>query len=191
METYGTLNTLYLINLKTMILTKDEILKQWRNGEIIIKPFDENLLNPNSYNYRLSDTILQISNDEINNQNIQKKIPLGKKGYVLKPGHLYLGTTLEIIGSKNHVTLLLGRSSIGRLGLFLNITADLGHFGAISNWTLELAVVQPLRIYPFMRIGQVSFWIQEGQDFPYSGRYQGDQVAFPNKDGRLLFRENL
>jgi dCTP deaminase len=110
---------------------------------------------------------------------------LSDSGVVLEPGILYLGATFEIIGSTKYVITLLGRSSIGRLGLFLNVTADLGHTGSISRWTLEMKVVQPLRIYPLMRIGQVAFWFQTGDVGQYSGKYQGDLQPFPNKDNNL------
>ncbi len=87
-----------------------------------------------------------------------KKIIIDEKGYVLQPNKLYLAATLEKIGSDKYVTHLIGRSSLGRLGLFLQITAPLGHAGCYHNWTLELKVVEPLRIYPNMVIGQVTFW---------------------------------
>ena len=52
---------------------------------------------------------------------------------------------------------------MGRLGLFLQITAPLGHLGTYHNWTLELKVVQPLKVYPLMKIGQVTFWKTKGK----------------------------
>ena len=69
------------------------------------------------------------------------------------------------------MTSLIGRSSVGRLGLFLQITADLGQLGAKHSWTLELKVVQPLIVYPMMKIGQVSFWVPEGEFSDYDGKY--------------------
>jgi dCTP deaminase len=91
----------------------------------------------------------------------------------LQPKKLYLGSTVEEIGSDHFVTQLIGRSSVGRLGLFLQITASLGHVGSKHCWTLELKVVQPLRIYPNMKIGQVSFWKMDGVDMiDYNGKYQ-------------------
>jgi dCTP deaminase len=95
-------------------------------------------------------------------QPVAKRIEIPETGYVLQPGRLYLGHTYERIGSTHFVPSLIGRSSLGRLGLFLQITADLGHLGTYHKWTLEMTVVQPLRIYPKMRIGQVSFWEPQG-----------------------------
>jgi dCTP deaminase len=76
---------------------------------------------------------------------------------------------------------------MGRLGLFLNMTADLGHIGTKSNWTLELTAVQPLRIYPGMVIGQVSFWrTDDSTRARYRGRYLGDRQPTANRDLRLV-----
>lgn len=157
-----------------MILTGTEIKKQVLLKRIHINPFSEQRVNPNSYNYRLHEDLLEICDDIIDPHEISsfKKIKIPPSGYLLKPGHLYLGRTVEEIGSDYYVTSLIGRSSVGRLGLFLQITADLGHIGAKHCWTLELKVVQPLIVYPNMNIGQVSFWVLEGPlDNLYDGKY--------------------
>ena len=147
-----------------MILTKLEILKQFKRKNICIAPFNEDLLNPNSYNYRLADTLLEFDEPLAAKVAVKPKvINLTAEGYVLKPNKLYLGCTYEEIGSNKFVTQLIGRSSVGRLGLFLQITAPLGHIGTCHRWTLELKVVQPLKIYPRMRIGQVTFWKIKGK----------------------------
>ena len=146
-----------------MILTNCEIAKQQKRGNINIYPFCKSLLNPNSYNYRLDCELLEF--DEILDAKIPnnpKKIILSENGYTLLPGKLYLANTFEKIGSKKFVTQLIGRSSLGRLGLFLQITAPLGHVGTNHKWTLELKVVQPLKVYPMMKIGQVTFWKIKG-----------------------------
>lgn len=157
-----------------MILTGSEIRKQVKQRRIHIFPFTEELINPNSYNYRLGSTLLEVTDNIIDPKKKvrYKEIKLGEDGYILMPNKLYLGSTVEEIGSDYYVTSLIGRSSIGRLGLFLQITADLGHLGAKHCWTLELKVVQPLKVYPFMKIGQVSFWKPEGSNqIKYEGKY--------------------
>lgn len=147
-----------------MILTGKEIKNRVKSGEIVLDPFFDELMNPNSYNYRLGNTILEITNSVVNMRKPCKtrEIILPEDGYIIEPGKTYLGVTYERIGSSKFVPSLIGRSSLGRLGLFLQITADLGHLGTTHHWTLELKCVQPLRVYPLMRIGQVSFWIPEG-----------------------------
>jgi dCTP deaminase len=149
-----------------MILTGNEITQARGAGLIDLEPFEPELLNPNSYNYRLGPELVELCNDVIDVKGEQHtrgtRIP--PEGLMLRPGRLYLGTTLEVIGSRAYVPSLIGRSSLGRLGLFLQITADLGHLGTRHRWTLELKVVQPLIVYAGMRIGQVSFWKPEGAE---------------------------
>lgn len=157
-----------------MILTASQILIDWKVGNIKISPFDENQLNPNSYNYRLGEVLYRINDDILDSKEKSnaKKIIVPPDGYCLQPGHLYLGSTYEKIGSDKYAMQLIGRSSVARLGLFLQVSAPLGHIGTYHNWTLELKVVQPLIVYPKMKIGQVSFWKVEGEnDTPYLSKY--------------------
>lgn len=157
-----------------MILTGPEIKRQVLAGRVHIKPFIDEHINPNSYNYRLGDELFEITDAVIDSKApvTHRRIHLTDRGYVLLPNRLYLAATAEEIGSDYYVTSLIGRSSVGRLGLFLQVTADLGHLGAKHAWTLELKVVQPLRVYPGMKIGQVSFWCPEGDtNLRYDGNY--------------------
>ena len=162
-----------------MILTGPAIKSAVKSGDVALDPFYEKDINPNSYNYHLAESLLVLGSG----CKTLGKVLLTAEGYVLKPGMVYLGATLERIGSDRYVTLLLGRSSIGRLGIFLNVTADLGHIGSCSHWTLELTVVQPVRIYPKMKIGQVSFWLTDGSSsLRYNGRYHRDSHPVANRD---------
>ena len=149
-----------------MILTGKQIDKEIRNGNIRISPYSYALMNPNSYNYRLGNVIYKVTDDVVDSkcETSYEKILIPKTGYCLQPGTLYLGSTLECIGSDVYSMQLIGRSSIGRLGLFLQISAPLGHMGTYHCWTLELKVVQPLVVYPQMKIGQVSFWCVQGEN---------------------------
>lgn len=165
-----------------MILTGPEISARVADGTIVIDPFDPGLVNPNSYNYRLGDELL-VPADGVFDSRLTPVwsptvIPSG--GYTLLPNRIYLSHTAETIGSAKYVTTLIGRSSVGRLGLFLQVTADLGHVGAVHRWTLELHAIQPLRVYPGMRIGQVSFWRTEGESKYYTGQYASHSSPTPN-----------
>src|ERR1035438_2052658 len=163
----------------SMILTGPAMKSAVKSGDIALDPFDESNLNPNSYNYHLADSLLVLGLGG----KLARKVSLPAGGYVLRPGKVYLGATLEQIGSDRYVTLLLGRSSIGRLGIFLNVTADLGHIGSCSHWTLELTVVQPVRLYPWMRIGQESFWLtDDSSSHRYAGRYRSELHPVANRD---------
>ena len=171
-----------------MILTKHEIIKQYKKHKIQIEPFDERLLNPNSYNYRLNDEILEFENlIDAKEKCKVRKIKITSDGFILKPNKLYLASTYEKIGSDKYVTQLIGRSSLGRLGLFLQITAPLGHIGTYHNWTLELTVVQPLKIYPFMKIGQVTFWkTKGGKSLTYN---KGEYKKYENAEVSKFYKE--
>lgn len=169
-----------------MILTGAAIHGAWRNGTIVIDPFEVSNLNPNSYNYHLGPALLVSQPGRSGGEITFSEVTLPPQGYLLLPQTLYLGSTAEKLGSHFFVATLLGRSSSGRLGLYLNTTADLGHVGAVSHWTLELSVVQPLRIYAGMCVGQIAFWTSAGASTAYRGRYLGDAGPVANRDVQLV-----
>ena len=134
----------------------------------------------NSYDYRIDYSLLEIEDIPVDpkKQTSFREIKFTDDGVILNPQKVYLANTFEEIGSDKFVPLLIGNSSLGRLGLFLQITADLGNLGAKHKWTLELKAVQPIKIYPMMRVGQVSFWQTEGeQSIQYHGKYDKFSVA--------------
>jgi dCTP deaminase len=90
---------------------------------------------------------------------------------LLRKGQLYLCHTAERLGSTRFVTSLIGRSSIGRLGLFVQLSANLGHRGTVHRWTLELLPAIDIYVYPGQTIGQVSFWANVGDVAEYKGWY--------------------
>lgn len=145
-----------------MILTGIAIKNAVKKGDINLSPFDENQVNPNSYNYRLGEN-LKVFKHFDGEKSIFENIKIPKNGYELKKGVLYLGHTKEIIGSKKYAMSLIGRSSVGRLGLFLQVSANLGHTTSNHKWTLELVAAKPIIIYPHMKIGQVTFWNNKGK----------------------------
>lgn len=163
-----------------MILTGNEITKNVQNGSITISPFNESFVGPNSYDYRMDYSLLEIDDLPIDPKKSTsfKEIKFTDEGVVLNPQKVYLANTFEEIGSDKFVPVLIGNSSLGRLGLFLQITADLGNLGAKHKWTLELKAIQPIRIYPMMRVGQVSFWQTQGdQSIVYKGKYDKFSIA--------------
>lgn len=153
-----------------MILTGSKILEEVNNGSISIEPFNITQLNPNSYNYRLGHT-LKIFKKFDGRKSIFTEIGIPESGYVLDAGVTYLATTLEVIGSTKYAMSLIGRSSMGRYGLFLQVSANLGHTTSKHKWTLEMVAAIPIKIYPKMVIGQVSFWENEGRVDRYNGKY--------------------
>lgn len=157
-----------------MILTGPEITAAVSDGRVRISPFSPDQVNPNSYNVCLGPTLVVYTCDVIDAHcpNPTETLTIGEHGYVLQPGELYLGHTLEEVGSDLYVPLLFGRSSVGRLGLFVEITAPIGDIGFHGQWTLMLSPVRPLRVYAGMKIGQIMFFVSTGTVDLYAGRYQ-------------------
>ena len=143
-----------------MILTGPRILEEVRKGNITIEPFDQALINPNSCDFRLGDCVKVYKGRVLDTRKVNKTttVRIPESGMELSPATLYLGHTFEAIGSNVYVPVIRGKSSTGRLGLFIHITADLVDIGFCGQLTLMLHAVQPIRIYPRMRIGQVTFW---------------------------------
>lgn len=153
-----------------MILTGPAINEAHNRGELTIVPFDATQLNPCSYSYRLGP---QLGVPTIDGTTITfATITIPDEGYVLQPGRMYLGHTFETLGSDHYTMSLIGRSSVGRLGLFLQVSANLIHIGAKHQITLELVAAKPLRVYAGMLIGEMSFWQPAGaRDILYRGGY--------------------
>lgn len=150
-----------------MILTGAFIDEEVRSGRIVIDPYRPEAVNPNSYNYRLGSRLKHYDDDS--GQFTEMILP--SDGYVLRAHRMYLGHTAEVIGSRSYAMSLIGRSSMGRLGLFLQLAADLGHTTSCHRWTLEIVAARPIRIYPGMVIGQVSFWRNFGRVAPTPALY--------------------
>ena len=98
-------------------------------------------------------------------------------GFILNPNVLYIGSTVERTECNGLVPVLNGRSSIGRLGISVHVTAGFGDDGfgggpsGPCTWTLEITCVHPVRIYAGMRIAQLAFFTLTGERCPYTGRY--------------------
>ncbi len=92
-----------------MIQTGSEIIKEHKNGNLIIEPFNEKSINPNSYNYRLGEK-LKIFKEMRKDKQIFEEIIIPESGYILKPRQMYLGHTQEILGNKKYASWLIGRN---------------------------------------------------------------------------------
>lgn len=148
-----------------MILTGKEILKCVNNGTIVISPFNQKDLQSNSYDFHIDNILKVYKEDTLDAQNVNEmeEIIIPENGLLLDPNQIYIGKTQEVIGSDIYVPIIKGRSSTGRLGIFVNITADLIDLGSIKQCTLMLNSILPVKIYPNMSIGQVTFWTTEGE----------------------------
>lgn len=170
-----------------MILSGKEIQKHIGN-EIIIEPYDKKRINPNSYNLSLHNELLVYENEplDMKTPNATRKLIIPEQGLVLEPGRLYLGRTQEYTKTKGFAPMLEGRSSIGRLGLFIHVTAGFGDVGFAGFWTLEIFCIHPIRIYPGVEVCQIYYHDIRGEYDPYvSGKYQNNEGIQPS----LLYKD--
>jgi dCTP deaminase len=103
-----------------------------------------------------------------------------EKGFVIKPGILYLMHTHERICAKTMVSVLDGKSSIGRLGVVVHLTAGYGDPGFDGQYTLEVVCTHPVALYPGMKIAQMRFHVMYGEaDTSYAtkGHYVGGKAV--------------
>lgn len=157
-----------------MILSGHKI-KSLLNSNIIIDPFDDSCVNPNSYNLSLHNELLVYENMPLDMKvdNPVTHITIPEEGLELQPNTLYLGRTVEYTKTVGYVPMLEGRSSVGRLGLFIHVTAGFGDVGFEGYWTLELHCIHPVIIYPFIEICQIFYHTIEGEyDLYHSKKYQ-------------------
>lgn len=175
------------------MLTGDEIEKRVRSGEIIIDPFDPNNLGPNSYDLTLSEMLLIYNLEppypgrwvpgqepyihpgsvlDMRKEPATEEITIPDHGLVLWPGRLYLGATREHTRTDTLVPGIEGRSSVGRLGINVHITAGFGDVGFEGTWTLEISVIHPVRVYAGVRICQIYYQEPVGK---IGKRYNSDK----------------
>lgn len=165
-----------------MILSGKEIVKHM-GKEIVIEPFDKNRVNPNSYNLSLYNELMVYDSKELDmaKPNSASVIKIPEEGFVLQPNVLYLGRTNEYTRTENYIPMLEGRSSVGRLGVFIHVTAGFGDVGFAGYWTLEIFCVQPIRIYPNVEICQIYYHDIDGEYDTYqSGKYQHNNGIQPS-----------
>ena len=176
-----------------MILSGLEIERRL-GTDIEIDPFDRERLNPNSYNLSLHNELLVYEELVLDmaRPNRYRRHTIPPEGLVLAPNKLYLGRTAERTETHNLVPMLEGRSSIGRLGLFVHVTAGFGDVGFCGYWTLEMFAVQPIRIYAGVEIAQVFYHTLEGDVQEYGrdpggspGKYQNNVDIQPS----MLYRD--
>ena len=130
-----------------MILSGKEIRRNL-GSKIIIEPFNEKNINPNSYNVSLAKDLLVYTEPvlDMKSPNATKELTIPESGLELQPNKLYLGRTAEYTENRELVPMLECRSSIVRVGMFIHVTAGFGDIGFCGYWTLEIIVVQPLRV---------------------------------------------
>src|ERR1700734_230645 len=148
-----------------MILSDSRILEEMGKGTIKIVPYDPTCLGSNSYDIHLGKWLAtyreHILDSKKHNEIEYFEIP--EEGFVLYPHIFYLGVTDEYTETHAHVPFLEGKSSTGRLGIDIHATAGKGDVEFCNTWTLEISCAQPVRIYAGMPIGQLIYFVVEGE----------------------------
>jgi dCTP deaminase len=173
---------------KPAMILSGETIRENLGTNIVIDPYDEKLLNPNSYNLTLHDEIMVYEEVvlDMRQANRVRRLKVPEDGLVLSPNQLYLGRTVERTETHNLVPMIEGRSSVGRLGLFVHVTAGFGDVGFCGYWTLEMFAVQPVRVYPGVPICQIFYHELRGDFVAYcSDKYQHNRDIQPS----LLYKE--
>lgn len=180
------------------ILSDVEIARAVKYGDIEIEPFNPAQLNPVSYDLTLGDEVAVYSEwiqsegtwDSLSPRSFEIDVKAEPRvirsnidparGLGLNPGVGYLMHTIERIHTKKFVPVLDGKSSLGRLFIKVHETAGYGDPGFSGQYTLEVTVQHPLRIYAGMRIAQMRFHTIVGVvEKPYAGNYTGETARGP------------
>ena len=166
-----------------MILSDKRILEEIDKGTIKIVPYERECLGSNSYDVHLGHTLAKYIDKELDAKKHNKieSFEIPEEGFVLQPHEFYLGVTLEYTETHAHVPFLEGKSSTGRLGIDIHATAGKGDVGFCGNWTLEISVKQPVRIYKGMPIGQLIYFPVDGEiEVKYNQKKNAKYSGQPN-----------
>ncbi|MEQ4720942.1 hypothetical protein [Nonomuraea sp. B19D2] len=174
-----------------MILTGPAIAAAVTRGDIAIEPYDPCRLSPNAYDWRLGDRIMTCNHalDAARPTHFDESV-IPNSGMTLSPGVLYLGVTHERTWSERYAQFLNGDRTIGALGIWVHVSAPLGHTGHAIAWTLEIRVARPVRVYPGMTFGKLLFLHTFGATASYQ-RHGRKYTASTGIDVSRLYQELL
>ncbi|MEO6231722.1 MAG: dCTP deaminase [Ferruginibacter sp.] len=176
-----------------MILSDTRILEEIENGSIKIVPYDRECLGSNSYDVHLGKHLATYTNRELDakKHNTIEHFQIPEEGIVLEPNELYLGVTEEYTETHAHVPFLEGKSSTGRLGIDIHATAGKGDVGFCGNWTLEISVKQPVRVYAGMPIGQLIYFPVDGNiEVKYNQKKNAKYSGQPDRPVESMMWKN-
>ena len=176
-----------------MILSDKRILEEIGKGTIKIEPYDRECLGSNSYDVHLGKYLARYINKELDakKHNTIEHFEIPEEGIVLQPHEFYLGVTEEYTETHTHVPFLEGKSSTGRLGIDIHATAGKGDVGFCGNWTLEISVKQPVKVYKGMPIGQLIYFPVEGDiEVSYDKKKNSKYSNQPDKPVESMMWKN-
>lgn len=164
-----------------MILSDKTIIKMMENNTLSIAPLQKGQIQPASVDVRLGDTFSIVEDSSIGIITLENEIKyktIKTDTYILLPGQFVLATTMEYFDLPDNLTAFVeGRSSLGRMGLFIQNAGwvDPGFKGEI---TLELFNANrcAIELKAGRRVGQLVFAKMDDSALnPYNGKYQGQK----------------
>ena len=166
-----------------MILSDKTILKMLEEKTLTIEPVTPEQIQPASVDIRLGTTFSVVDDTPssvITLENEIKYKTITTDTFLIMPRQFVLATTMEYFELPNNLTAFVeGRSSLGRMGLFIQNAGwvDPGFKGEI---TLELYNANrcAIELKAGRRVGQLVFAKMDDYALnPYNGKYQGQKGA--------------
>ena len=166
-----------------MILSDQTIRRLLEEKRLVIEPMEERQIQPASVDIRLGNTFSVVEDSSAGIIDLEREIrykTIETDKYLLLPGQFVLATTMEYIALPEDLTAFVeGRSSLGRMGLFIQNAGwvDPGFYGEI---TLELYNANrcAIELTAGRRVGQLVFARMDAPALkPYNGKYQGQHGA--------------
>ena len=170
-----------------MILSDQTITKMLAEGTLTITPLEESQVQPASVDVRLGNTFSIVEDSCTGMVTLDQEISyktIETDTYILLPGQFVLATTMEYFELPDNLTAFVeGRSSLGRMGLFIQNAGwvDPGFKGEI---TLELFNANrcAIELRAGRRVGQLVFAkMDDNSQNPYRGKYQGQRGAMGSR----------
>jgi len=165
----------------------------------LIEPFDKDCLQPASYDCKLSNEFIYVNPPEkeikahpdveevvdplnLPNASVASEwMKVKTEWFVIMPGQFVLASTQEFFNFPSHTAgRVEGKSSLGRLGLLVHVTAGFFDPGFKGTATLEIVNLlgRPIILKKGMKICQMSFLMLASEvSKMYDGQYQGDKGA--------------
>lgn len=175
-----------------MILSDKTMKEMIKAKKLFIEPITDESIQPASIDIRLGRHFLKVDENNVECMSMSapiKYIEFEADEVIIPPHSFLLATTMEYIKLPDNLTAFVeGRSSIGRMGLFIQNAGwvDPGFEGEI---TLELynANRLPIKLQSGRRICQlVIAQMDQTAENPYNGKYQCQRKAI----GSRVFKDN-
>lgn len=166
-----------------MILSDGTLREMIEDGRLGVEPLGDDSIQPASIDCRLGTHYLVVEENSMDVLTMDSEIKyreLESEDFTLPPHSFVLATTQEYVKLPNDLTAFVeGRSSIGRMGLFIQNAGwvDPGFEGRI---TLEIynANSLPIKLKAGRRICQLVFCkMDKAAEVPYAGKYQGQEKS--------------